>query len=152
MSKVWLIGVAVFVLVLVIVGLVVALVTTRDVDLLPAGSPEGAVQRYLLALEDGSYDEAYGYLSANTRAACSRTQFLRYASYREVRDVSMTLEDTRRFDSSAVVVARVTVFDIEPTLQPQEYSYDETFDLRLEAGQWRLVSPDYWCPPLPLKG
>ena len=152
MAKAWLIGVVVFVGALVVAGLVVALVTSRDMDMLPADSPEGTVQRYLLALEDASYDEAYGYLSASTRAVCSRTQFLRYASYREVRDVSMTLEDTRRFDSSAVVVARVTVFDIEPTLQPQEYSYEQTFDLRLEAGQWRLVSPDYWCPPLPLKG
>ena len=147
MARAWLIGVVVFVGALVVAGLVVALVTTRHTEMLPADSPEGAVQRYLLALEDRSYDEAYGYLSASTRAACSRSQFLRYASYREVRDVSMTLEDTRQFDSSAVVVAKVTVFDIEPSLEPQEYSYEQTFDLRLEADQWRLVSPDYWCPP-----
>jgi hypothetical protein len=59
----------------------------------------------------------------------------------------MTLEDTERFDGRAVVVAEVTVFDIEPLLQPSEYSYRQTFDLRLENGQWHLISPDYWCPP-----
>lgn len=152
MARAWLIAVVVFVGALVVAGLVVALVTNRQAETLPADSPEGAVQRYLLALEDRRYDDAYGYLSAGTKAICPRSQFLRYASYREVRDVRMTLEETRRFDSSAVVVTEVTVFDIEPPLQPQEYSYEQTFDLRLEAGEWRLVSPDYWCPPLGSKG
>lgn len=145
MARAWLIAVVVFVGALVVAGLVVALVTSSDATL-PAGSPEGAVQRYLLALQDQHYQEAYDHLSAGSKATCPFSQFVRNGSYREVRDVRMTLKDTRRFDSSAVVVAEVTVFDVQQPLQPSEYSYNETFDLRLENGQWLLTSPGYWCP------
>ena len=105
------------------------------------------VQRYLLALQDREYRVAYGYLSEETQALCALDDFLRYAAYRDVRDARMTLEDTQRFDSTAVVTAEVTVFDLEPPFNPYEYSYTQAFDLRLENGQWRLVSPEYWCPP-----
>ena len=149
MSKVWLVGVTVFVVALAVAGLVVALVSTRGgVDLLPADSPEGTVQRYLLALEDRDYEEAYGYLGAASQSRCPLKEFPRLASYREVRDSHMTLEDTETFDDSAVVTARVTVFDPEIPFGPSEYSYDQTFELKLEGGQWRLAGPDYWCPPL----
>jgi hypothetical protein len=148
LSRVWLVGVVGFVLALAVAGLVVALITTRDGELLPEDSPEGAVQRYLLALEDEDYRQAYSYLSDDTQTACALEDFVRYASYREIRDSRMTLEDTELLDDTAVVRAEVTVFDVEMPFQPQEYSYTETFNLRLEGGAWRLVSPDYWCPPL----
>lgn len=149
MTRVWLIGVTAIVLGLAVAGLVVALITTRGGELLPEDSPEGAVQRYLLALDDGDAREAYTYLSDETRAVCALSDFLRYASYREVRGSRVTLEDTQRLDDTAVVTAEVSVLDVEFPLEPREYSYTETFDLRLEAGQWRLVSPGYWCPSLP---
>jgi hypothetical protein len=75
MSRIWLFGALAFVVALVATGLTVALVTTRDVDLLPANSPEGVVQRYLLALEDEDYEEAYGYLSSELRRQCSFDYF-----------------------------------------------------------------------------
>src|SRR3972149_8937189 len=97
MSRVWLIGVAAFVLALVAAGLVVALVTTRGgVDLLPADSPEGTVQRYLLALEDEDYPMAYEYLAARPKRSCTLEEFLRLVSYRDVRGSPMTLGGTQR--------------------------------------------------------
>ena len=127
----------------------VALVTTRgEADLLPEDSPEGVVQRFLLALGDKEYREAYGYLSAGTTNGCTLEDFARQASYQEVRDSHMTLEDTQRFDDTAVVTARVAVFDPDIPFGTSEYSYDRTFDLTLEDGQWRLAWPDYWCPPM----
>ncbi|OGO51334.1 MAG: hypothetical protein A2148_10535 [Chloroflexi bacterium RBG_16_68_14] len=149
MSKVWLVGVTVFVVALTVAGLVVALVSTRGgVDLLPADSPEGVVQRFLLALEDKEYREAHGYLSASTKKGCTLEDFARQASYQEVRDYHMTLEDTERLDDTAIVTARVTVFEPNVPFGASEYSYERTFDLTLEEGQWRLAWPDYWCPPL----
>ena len=134
---------------LAVAGVVVALVTTRgEADLLPEDSPEGVVQRFLLALEDKEYREAYGYLSAGTTNGCTLEDFARQASYQEVRDSHMTLEDTQRFDDTAVVTARVTVFDPDIPFGASEYSYDRTFDLTLEDGQWRLAWPNYWCPPM----
>ena len=57
MSRAWLIGVTVFVVALAVAGIVVALVT-RSGGLLPADSPEGAVQRYLRAMQDQDYKPA----------------------------------------------------------------------------------------------
>ena len=147
MSRVWLIGVAVFVVTLVVAGLVIALVTTRDADVLPADSPAGTVQRYLLALQDHDYRLAYDYLSAETKRSCDLEDFLRFARDGELRDSRMTLEDTEVFDGRAIVTARVTVF-YPDIFGPSEYSYDRTFDVRLEQGQWRLDWPDFRCPPI----
>lgn len=147
MSRVWLIGVAVFVATLVVAGVIVALVTSREDHLLPADTPEGAVQRYLLALQDRDYRLAYGYLSDETKSTCDLEDFLRYASEGELRGSQMTLEDTQRFDDSAIVRARVTVFAPD-IFGPSEYSYDRTFNVRLEQGQWHLDWPDFRCPPI----
>lgn len=149
MSRVWLVGTVVFVVALAVAGVVTALVTTRGgTDLLPADSPEGAVQRYLLALEREDFREAYGYLSANSKQACPLEDFLRQASYREVRESHMTLEDTERLDGTAIVTARVTVFDPDIPFGPSEHSYERSFELKLENGQWRVTWPERWCPPL----
>ena len=146
MARAWLIGVATFVAALVVAGVVVALVTTGE-DLLPADSPEGTVQRYLIALQDHDYPLAYGYLSRDTKRSCELQDYVRFASDGELRDSRMTLEDTQVFGDSAIVTARVTVFAPD-IFGPSEYSYERTFDARLEQGQWQLDWPDFRCPPL----
>jgi hypothetical protein len=66
MSRIWLFGAVTFIIALVVGGIAVALVTTRGgLELLPSDSPEGVVQRYLLAMKDEEYREAYGYLSSD---------------------------------------------------------------------------------------
>lgn len=147
MSKAWLIGVTVLVAALAVAGIIVALVARND-TLLPADSPEGALQRYLRALADEDYKLAYGYLSTTSRVRCSLDEFTVQASYREVRDSHMTLEGTRRLDDTAVVSARVTVFEPNVPFGANEYSYDRTFQLKLEDGQWRVTGPTYRCEPL----
>jgi hypothetical protein len=148
MSKIWLYGAVIFVIALVVAGVVVALVTTRGgVELFPADSPEGAVQRYLLAFGDEEYREAYDYLSSDVQRRCSLDDFLRRAPYRNTGEHHMTLEDTQTLDDSALVRARVTVFDPGVPFGPSEHSYDRTFQLKLEEGQWRLTWPEWWCSP-----
>jgi hypothetical protein len=147
MSKVWLIGAAVFVAALAVAGIVVALVTTRD-DLLPPDSPEGVLQRYLVALEDGDYREAYDYSAADARSTCAFADFVKQASYQEVRGSQMTLENTERFNDHALVTANVTVFDPNIPFGPEEHSYERTFELTLEGSAWKMTWPEGWCPPL----
>ena len=59
----------------------------------------------------------------------------------------MTLEKAQSFEDRALVRARVTVFDPSVPFGASEHSYDRTFHLKLEAGQWRLIGPEWWCPP-----
>ncbi|MEX1252726.1 MAG: hypothetical protein WEE64_00145 [Dehalococcoidia bacterium] len=147
MSRVWLIGAAVFVAALAVAGIVVALLTT-DGELLPEDSPEGVLQRYLRALEDGEHEEAYAYLAGDTQATCPFLDFVKQASYQGVRGSQMTLEDVDRFDDRALVTANVTVFDPNIPFGPEEHSYERTFELTLERGGWKMTWPEDWCGPL----
>ena len=150
MAKIWLVVAATIVAALLVSAVTIALVTTRGgVDLLPADSPEGVVQRYLLAVEREDYAEAYDYLSSDLRWRCSLDDFVRkgYWPDMEITENHVTLEKTQSFDGRAVVTARVTVFEPDVPFGASEYSYDRTFQLKLEAGQWRLTGPEFWCPP-----
>jgi hypothetical protein len=154
MSRIWLFGAVTFVIALVVGGIAVALVTTRGgLELLPSDSPEGVVQRYLLAMKDEEYREAYGYLSSDLQRECSYDNFLKGASSTEIRESHVTLEDTRNVDDRAQVKVRITVFEPGGPFGASESSQDWTFHLKLEEGQWRLVSmpempwPLWWCPP-----
>jgi|SRR3990170_4952792 len=148
MAKNWLlVGVAI-VAALLVGAVAIALVTNRGgVDLLPADSPEGVVQRYLMAIEREDYQAAYDYLSSGLRVSCSLDDFVRRGYWPETGGDHVTLEKTQSFDGRAIVTARVTVFDPDVPFGASEYSYDRTFHLKLEAGQWRLVGPEFWCPP-----
>jgi flagellar basal body-associated protein FliL len=148
MSKMWLIGGLVVVVALVVGAVVTALVTSRSADLLPAGSPEGVVQRYLRALEKEEYGEAFGYLTADLQRRCRVEEFAGrdHWPYSE-EDQEIALEKTQTFNGSAVVRATVTVFHAGAPFG-SEYSYDRTFNLKLEDGQWRLtVAREYWAGP-----
>lgn len=60
------------ILVLVIVSVAVVLLVGRGAPTeYPAGSPEGAFQRYLTAYDDGDYEAAYGSFSEDVRAQMS---------------------------------------------------------------------------------
>jgi hypothetical protein len=144
MSKMWLIGGLVLVVALAVGAVVTALVTSRSgADLLPADSPEGVVQRYLLAVEKEDYREAHGYLTANLQGRCRVEELAGrdHWPYSD-EDQEMTLEKTQTFNGSAVVTATVSVFRPDVPFGESDYSYDRTFNLKLEDGQWRLTVPD----------
>lgn len=149
MSKMWLIGGLVVVVALAVGAVVTALATSRSADLLPAGSPEGVVQRYLRALEKEEYREAYGYLTTDLQRRCRVEEFASrdHWPYSE-EDQQITLEKTQTFNGSAVVKATVTVFHPDDVpFGTSEYSYERTFELKLQDGQWRLTSGSYgYCP------
>jgi hypothetical protein len=149
MAKTWLIVGVTLVVGLMAAAVAMALVTTLGgPHLLSADSPEGVVQRYLLALEKEDYPEAYSYLSSELQARCSLDGFVRnaYRPYNE-EDQQVTLEKTQRYDGSALVRARVTSFYTDAPFGGSEYSYDQTFTLKLEADRWGLTGPGWGCPP-----
>jgi hypothetical protein len=149
MSKMWLSGGLVLVVALAVGAVVTALVTSRSGADLPADSPEGVVQRYLLAVQREDYREAHGYLTADLQTRCRVEELAGRDHWRySEEDEEMTLEKTQTFNGSAVVTATVTVFRPDVPFGASEYSYDRTFNLKLEDGQWRLtVAHDYWAGP-----
>lgn len=64
------------ILVLVIVSVAVVLLVGRGAATeYPAGSPEGAFQRYLTAYDDGDYETAYGSFSEDVHAQMSLEEY-----------------------------------------------------------------------------
>jgi hypothetical protein len=150
MSRMWLLGAATFVIALLAGGIAAALVTGRGgTELLPSDSPEGVVQRYLLALRDEDYERAYDYLSSDVQRDCSYDYFLKGASYTEIGERQVTLESVRTTDDRAQVKARGTVLEPGGLFGASESSQDWTFPLKLEDGRWRLVGVPYTAWPVP---
>ncbi len=151
-SSRWLIGVALAVLVLVIVSVVVALVNRqRDVDLFPADTPEGGVQRYLLALEDGEYRTAYNYLNASLQERCSYQHFVDSTRFFQGEDRRISLEDKESLNGQVRVRVRITEFDFSPPFNTSEYSFSVDFILEQTGAEWRFTEPPWpmgWCPGL----
>lgn len=151
MSRLWLLSIAAVFLGLLGAGLGVALTLELRRALLPADRPEGVVQRFILAVEDGRFEEAYGYLSAQSRADCPLQGFIDAVLFRR-RD----WEGDISLDRVVVMGTQATVWVTHEEAEPfGGYGYQEVYRLVLEDGQWRIEGdPRFgpaggWCPPRP---
>ncbi len=144
---------------LAIAVLVVGLVAARKEKVLPEGSPEGVVQSFLLAVQDGDYKKEYDYLGSNLKARCAYDRFLEQRPGGQIEEIQATLTGTRNFDGQVGVKILVTRFRTSgPFLAPFDNlasSQPGSYILAQEDGQWRFAQmpwPLYWCPgPAPTK-
>lgn len=119
---------------------------------LPATTPGGTVQRFLLALEKQEYGAAYDYLSDTMADKPSREEFARYnANYVAYEPPGMRLRIERESlsgDSATVVVAVTHYSTGGPFFGGGEWTTSETFTLRREGETWRISSLPYrYWPP-----
>lgn len=166
-SSRWLAGLALAILVIAGVSMIIALLDQRgDAALLPEGTPEGTVHRYLVAIEKGETDAAYGYLAPEIRENCD-SQYFRDSRRNfpgsgfdggslETTDLRVTLVDTREVEDRVEVHVRITRFSVSPPFGANEYSHGERFVLKQTDGAWSFVEPPWpmrFCPqaekPLP---
>ena len=131
---------------------------TGELPLLPEGTPEGAVHRFLLAIEQGEIRRAYNYLSPPLQETCSYQHFRDTARWFETRgdrnasDLRVTLEGTRTVDAAVEVRVRITRFRVSPPspfsppFDGGESSHSERFTLEMTGVDWRFVDP-----PWPMK-
>lgn len=138
---------------LTIAALVVGLVGAGKEKVLPEDSPEGIVQSFLLAVQDGDYKNAYDYLGSKLKASCVYERFLEQRPRGQIEEMQATLAGTKTFDGQAEVKIVVTQFRTSgPFLDPFDSpasSYPETYILVQEDGKWRFAQmpwPLYWCP------
>ena len=105
-------GVAIGVLVVVTVVLVLTVGDGGSATLLPEATPEGVVQRYLLAINNGDYEEAYSYLSSAARAEESYQSWVRPLDsyYAENHRWKATLGESSVVGRGATVEVRFTYF------------------------------------------
>ena len=145
-------GVAIGVLVIVAVVLVLTMPSEEGVSLLPEDTPEGTVQRFLLALQAEDYLEAYSYLSPQ------RTEKIPYEEWSEEGRLDSpgekpgwkaTLGKSTAKDDEATVKVKVEVLRPSGPFRNPVRTHDITFVLKKEGGSWAIASPSelwwlYW--------
>jgi hypothetical protein len=143
-SRRWLFVSGLIIGVLVIVTVVLALATSSrgDEPLLPEDTPEGAVQRFLLAVRDGDYQTADSYLSSTIER--EREYIFRPNRVSEG-GWKATLEDSVISGDEATVDVVIDVFRPSGPFSSSVSTYRTTFYLKKEAADWRIISPvDLW--------
>jgi hypothetical protein len=139
-------GVAIGVLVVVTVVLVLTLGNGKTISLLPEDTPEGVVQRYLLALEDEDYEEAYGYLSSTAReeAFYGLSWQDYFGGYGEKPAWQAALGESWVLVNVATVDVTFTIFQHRGLLDPTHTNH-VTFRLNKEGDSWGITSPTrFW--------
>jgi hypothetical protein len=151
-SDKFLIGIVAGIALLVVVAFVVALLRPppayRAED-----TPEGIAHNYLLALQQGDYDRAYGYLSPGIPGYPSSVEAFIYDisdnswQFRELEtgSVSITVETARVADNRATVSVRETQFYRGGIFESSQRTQRFNMQLRQEEGIWRIYDAEsYW--------
>ncbi len=148
-SSRWLTVIASFAAILIIVSVLVSnLSDNRNSDLLSADSPEGTVQRYLMALTNDDLSAAYGYATTNLKNECTIEHFIDMTKWRD-QSFSASLKNASVFDDRTIVIVEITEPGGNQPFGRGGYSFDTSFTLMLENGEWRISEapwPIGWCP------
>lgn len=116
----------------------------KPIEMLPEGSSEGTVQRYLLAINDGEYLEAFSYLSPLPEEKLTyenwQTSF-NYPSERPAYRVTLGHSSTSGDDATVEVV--VDVFRNGSPFDNPVNSNHVVFILKRISGTWKITSPTW---------
>jgi hypothetical protein len=138
-------GVAIGLLLLVTIVLVLILSSRSTLSLLPQNTPEGTIQRYLLAIESGDYLSAYNYLSSSADTKLPFDQWKNPINVTVDNPAyKVTLGKINTSATEATVEVIVEVFRPgSPFANPVRTN--QTFSLNLEGLNWEITSPvDIW--------
>ncbi len=119
-------------------------------------TPEGVVRNYLIAIVQGDFDRAYGYLDERVRPARDRFTADLFNSRQERQDITVRLGATTRNGDQAFVEVSIRHAGHGPF--DTGWQYSDVFHLTRSADGWRIRSGPYpffsWEPPerLPVPG
>ena len=143
-SRRWLLtfGLTIGVLIIVTVALVLTTSSRGDEPLLPEDTPEGTVQRFLLAVREGDYLAAESYLSPPIDDKITYDlRRNRAAGSGEEDGWKATLRKSVVRDDEATVDITVDVFRPRGPFENSVSTYRITFFLKKEVTSWRITSP-----------
>ena len=148
-SRRWLIVFAVIIGILAIITVSLVLSTKgNQVALLPEDTPQGIVQRYLIAIQEQNYREAYGYLSFDpSQKITTYDYWLRMVGgipqmpYQATWKATLG-KTTQNGDGANVEVSIDTFCPGGPFVDPVR-SQLIIFQLAKIGGKWLITSPTY---------
>ena len=131
---------------IVLAGLIALfVVNSRQEVQLSQDSPEWVVQQYLKALEGGNWEEAYGFLADSVKDTNTRRSYETRMPAHIEQSRRILLEKSEVTDGQARVVVSISTFQSTGPMSTSEYTQRFDFRLKLEGGQWKIISPTY--PP-----
>ena len=137
----WLAGITAGVVLLAVVAVVVTLAAgSSDPEPLPQGSPEAAVQDFIIAIDGGNYSAAYRLLNEDARSQCIENDFRNSVSSGRSTDMRVQLESIDLFDDQASVTVKIRTFSGSPPFDFSESNYTTTFQLRDVGGEWTILN------------
>lgn len=148
-SRRWLIIFATVIGILVIATVSLVLLTKEnEVVTLPEDSPQGAVQRYLIAIQENDYQNAYNYLSFDpSQKITTYNDWIRMEiGSRQISDQTAwkaTLGKITQNGGSATVGVVIDTFRPGGPFADSLYSQQILFQLSKIDGKWLITSPTY---------
>jgi hypothetical protein len=153
LSSRWLVAVAGVVVTMILGSMAVAVINPRgNAETLSQGTPEGVVQRFILAFQDRDYSLVYSYLSDKLKETCPIAEMEAHTHWfvNSLNDGRIELLGTEELsDGRMQVRVRVSQTNVSPPFGVDEYSHQEWFILIKENGDWRFAEPPWplnWCP------
>ena len=147
----WLISIAALAIALVVFSVSLNLILDNgQEDLLPNDTPQGIVQRYLMAIADYHTEEAYNFLTENAQDSCGFESFLQTIEYQRNREFSARLIDTVDLENRKLVSVEISEPNNAGPFDGGGYSFETRFTLEEQDGEWwisELPWPAEWCPP-----
>ena len=149
-SNKWLLGfgTALGILVILAVVLVLTLPGSDEVELLPADTPDGVVQRYMFAIKDSNYEEAYSYLAPSVNDDDPRFNTYEEWSgmflYDEWADAWRAIIDEPEIRGErAIVNVTIEIFNPNGLFNDPVDTRYYPFILEKQEGVWKIISPLY---------
>ena len=145
-SRRWLIifGIIIGALAIATISLVL-LTKNNQVALLPEDTPQGTVQRYLVAVQQQDYRTAYNYLSFDpSQKITTYDDWLRQMPQMQYQSTwKATLGQTTQTGDSATVQVNIDTFRPDGPFVSPARSQLLIFQLARIGGKWLITSPTY---------
>ncbi len=139
----FLIGIIVVVALLVLTSLVVFFTQKGDISYLAEDTPSGVVHNYILALQQGDFEKAYGYLAnKEDKPTYERFQQDIVTTQTGMRDTGIQINNVNILKDTAQV--ELTVIENSGGPFMSEYRYTETALLVKEDGKWKILQMPYF--------
>lgn len=157
-SNKWLIGMGAALGVLVVVAVIGALISDGgQPELFPADTPEGITQRYVLAMIDGDFDEAWGYLSPELQSGCTLEEWREVARRQShLEDSQILLDEVHQINDAEATVSlkrrrfiQPDPFDLSFSAEDSTHHFEDFRLKKQEDNAWRISRlpwPVFRCP------
>jgi hypothetical protein len=148
-SRRWLIIFAIIIGAVAVIAVSLVLFTQgKNVTLLAENTPQGTVQRYLIALQDKDYQKAYDYLSHDTPGTITYNDWIMQNGQMTTGQSGWraTLEQTTQNGNDATVNVTIDTSYPNGMMNNSVYSQQINFLLSKINNSWLIVSPTniYW--------